>query len=197
MSAKAVAVHHWPRCGNKLEPESGPIVVAIETPRTAIRVTARALVRKAAREIIATLLNRDSDSIPLIASAGIPPRIEGQDGIYLSISHESGLSLLAISVIHPVGVDILESLENPPWKVEIPALAKDYFGAALAEKLTGLDSTIQARNFAQEWTKHEARLKCLSIPLTEWTAQLTAHPHVQISTLDLPTGYYGALATMG
>ena len=194
MGDHGITVHRWPQCGTRPEPDQDLLVVAVDTPPTAIRDTARHLVRTALREILAALLH---GPVTLLSSPGQAPRVAGHSAIHLSVSHEPGLSLLAIHRSGPLGIDLLRLPESPPWQTEITGLAADYLGPAVAARLAGLPAAEQAVGFAEAWTHYEARLKCLGIGLTEWHPAIGEQRAVcQSFILKLPAGFVGALATL-
>lgn len=83
----------------------------------------------------------------------------------VAVSHGEGLSLLAWCAEGCLGIDLVDlaPLEAMP-RDERVALASLYLGEALDEVIP----------LAHAWARHEARLKCLGIGLTEWSADLQA-----------------------
>lgn len=180
------AVQHWPTSFNRTQ---DLLIFAIETPHTPIRHTARQLVRSVLREILG--------EVELISTPGQAIRLAQADStIGISVSHESGLSLLAINFAGPVGIDLLKTPGSPDWESQIPTLANDYLGPTIARQLT--DQPVQERmaNFAQAWTAHEACLKCQGLALAEWSSELDASlAECCAQPLVLPAGYVGAVVT--
>lgn len=198
MSGKAIDVQRWPACGKNVPPVDGLIVVAVDTPLTPIREAARKLVRDAAREILGNFLDCPPASVNVLSQPGQAPRLAGHDDIHLSISHEPGLSLLAINLQGAVGVDLLRITGIPDWQADILVLARDYLTPGTAEKLATISLNRQAVCFAEAWTHHEAHLKYLGQELTEWQPDFAQRfSKCRIIDLHLPRGYYGALATAG
>lgn len=186
MSDCPPAVLHWPA---PFDQAQSLLLVAIDTPCTSVRDTARRLVRGVLREILG---NVELISVPgqaiCLAQADSP--------IGISVSHESGLSLLAVNFSGPVGIDLLRIPDDPDWEGQIPALASDYLGPTLARQLSDLAPQERLAHFAQAWTRHEARLKCQGLPLTEWSSILEASLNeYRARPLALPSGYVGAVAT--
>lgn len=125
-----------------------PQVWALPTPLHASRDTVRAM----ARQAFAALLG-----VPALTNErGAPPRAPGRPALYLSLSHAPGLSLLACHT-RPVGVDV----QARPVRVDASFVAL-YLGVCASD---GVDH-------AGLWTRHEARLKCAGIALTEWSEDL-------------------------
>lgn len=187
MMDRPAAVQRWPA---SFDAEQELLIVAVDTPNTPIRQTARQQVRGVIREILG--------DIELISEPGQPLRFAGQQrALNISVSHENGLSLLAICRSGQVGIDLLQVPENTGWQAEIPVLAIDYLGQKIARQISELPPKEQLVRFAQAWTKHEARLKCRGLGLVEWNSALEKHlSPCQVQTLILPAGYLGAVATL-
>lgn len=162
---------------------------AIDTPPTPIRDQARQRVRRILQEILGdeTLIDKPGQAIRLA-------RPDNQIGI--SVSHETGLSLLAIHFAGPVGIDLLKIPDDPDWAAQIPSLARDYLGPVLVRQISDQPLLQQMTGFAQAWAAHEARLKCQGLALTEWSSSLEASlAGIRVQPLALPAGYVGAIAT--
>lgn len=192
MSPAALAVHRWPDAPARLVAEQNLLLVAVDTPETPIRAAARQRVRQVLREILAPYLACTPAAVPLLSQPGQAPSLAHRPDIGLSISHERGLSLVAIHFAGPVGVDLMRLPDAADWTDEMATLAGDYLGITLA----GHSPAQRLENFTRAWTAHEARMKCLGRALEETNpelqqrlAQRTAHP------LDLPAGFVGYVAT--
>ncbi|NTV69582.1 MAG: hypothetical protein HGA71_05470 [Azonexaceae bacterium] len=187
MRDRPPVVLHWPGIA---DPAQDLIIVAIETPKTTIRDVARQRVRDVLRDILG--------DVELISSPGQPLRLAIRDNPPgISVSHEAGLSLLAIHRGGPVGVDLLRVPNAPNWQSQIAILADDYLGPYVAQQLSVAAQPEQIVQFAQAWTEHEARLKCLGVPLIEWSPHLKARlAPCRAQRLTLPDGYIGAVATL-
>ena len=161
------------------------LLAAVDTPKTANRSAARQLVRQALQQLLAENLDGPQQ---LLEQPGQPLRLAPPHaGIGLSVSHEVGLSLLAIHFAGPVGIDLLGLQQLPSNPEEINRLAHDYLGQSLHTPAS----------LAMAWTQHEAALKCLGKPLQEWQAgQATALAACQIHELALPAAYVGSVATL-
>ena len=180
-------VLHWPSSFDKSQ---DLLIVAVNTKNTSIRESARQLVRTVLREMLG--------DVKLISTPGQPLRLAGQDSQPgISVSHERGLSLLAIHFSGPVGVDLLRIGEPAGWQTEIPTLAVDYLGPEIAQRIARLPPPEQLAQFAQAWTDHEARLKCRGSGLEEWSHALEngLSPY-GVQCLALPAGFVGAVATL-
>lgn len=142
----------------------------VSAPQTTLREGARDLVREALQAHLPTLLS--STQVKLLSEPGQAPRLAApHEGVGISIAHESGLSLVAVHLNGPVGVDLMRVLDMPDALV----VAHAYLGPEVAEALEALPPHEQVQAFAQAWTAHEARLKCLGMPLEEWHEGLDAH----------------------
>lgn len=186
MNVSPLPVLHWPA---PIDQAPELLIVTIDTPNTSVRDTARRLVRGVLREILG--------EVELVSVPGKAIRLAGSDGpIGISVSHENGLSILAVNFSGPVGIDLLRIPDDPDWEAQIPALACDYLGPTLARQLNDLAPEERLANFAHAWTGHEARLKCRGMALTEWSSGLeTSLKECLAHPLALPSGYVGAVAT--
>ncbi|MBA5689214.1 4'-phosphopantetheinyl transferase family protein [Rugamonas apoptosis] len=192
-------VHPWP--GPLPVLTDGCCVIAIAT-NGCTRPEARQLARQALRQVLAGLLAVDASRISLPATPGQPQSIvldaraadtEHADlghaaTLYCSISHETGWSLVAISLNDPVGIDVMAPQDIDDWAV----LARDYLGPQVAQALAACPPAARARALAQAWTAREASLKCRGQQLTEWVnAQTLACRDIPLA---VPAGLAGSLA---
>ncbi|MDP3538040.1 MAG: 4'-phosphopantetheinyl transferase superfamily protein [Azonexus sp.] len=170
-------------------------ILKVKTPETTQRDIARQLVRQAIRTALAKLLAVDEESISLISSPGQPIRLTAPwDHVGISVSHEPGLSLAAINLAGPVGIDLLRV--GVPL-AEIDALARDYLGPTEAIAIASTPLAQRQMAFALAWARLEARLKCLALPLIEWTPALAEQlATCTVTELVVPTGWVAAVATL-
>jgi 4'-phosphopantetheinyl transferase len=194
-AAAPVPVRWWP-AGQDFPPGlPDPVVVGVagQTGRDAARRT----IREALLAALAAASGLPPARIALHAAPGEAPfALLGDDAprrAWLSISHDGALSVAAIGLARPVGIDVTRVVEFPDWQ----AVARDYLGPDIAAQLSSLPSPARPRAFARAWSEREARLKCLGIGLAEWDAgvegQLAA---CRCQALDLPEGYVGWLAVL-
>jgi len=182
--------------GSALAEARGLHLRCIATPETPLRDGARRIVRTALREILVDLLPATRESPALISVPGQPIRLAPPwAAVGLSVSHEPGLSLLAINLDGPVGVDLLRIATLP---ADSDAVTRDYLGPETARALAMLPAGLQRQAFAVAWVRFEARLKCRALELREWTPELAE----QLSTcrfadLVMPAGWAGAVAVPG
>jgi len=141
-----------------------------EVERTLVRQQARA----ALRDLLAQELGCASETIVLNDVRGQPPRALGHEQIGLSISHDQGLSLLALCVGGPVGVDLtlIDRTIDQGERRRTAALFLSPQEAAALDRPAAHEH--QAAAFFHAWVRHEARLKCLGQPLLEWSLALQA-----------------------
>ena len=207
---KSLAVHPWPASrallaasvgnGSGLLRPAGSgatpdlLVISVVTPDSTLREAARAQMRGALREVLSLQLGCAPESIVLKSIPGQPLRIEqpshGQN-IGLSISHEAGLSVVALRRSGPVGVDILRIAPEFDWQI----VACDYLGPQAVRRIAIQPEPEQPLAFAREWTRLEAGLKCLGLALEEWNPALAQRlGSCHLMALDLPSGLCGAVA---
>lgn len=163
-------------------------IVAVNTPNRLNRDVARQRVRQVLREILG--------DEALVSSPGQPIRLARQGSTTgISVSHEAGLSLVAVNYAGRVGVDLMRPLASADWFEQIPVLAHDYLGPEIAQELACHPAEAQMQHFAERWTEHEARLKYLGLGLEEWQPTLAQRLSTcRAEQLVLPGGYVGAVA---
>lgn len=173
---------------------AGLHVLAIRTPASPLRDNARAMIRAALRDKLAALLAVENSRISLISVPGEPIRLAPPwQQIGISVSHDAGLSLAAVNLHGPVGIDLLRLGEPLP---DMAMLARDYLGPTIAARLAAMPASERPLAFAQAWTGLEAGLKCLVLALGEWTAELEAQlATCTLNNLAMPAGWVAAVAT--
>ena len=196
MDNPSLRVHRWPEEGASPVVTGNLLIAAVNSEKAPNRAAARRLVRHALSDILAAHLDCLPADVRLISTPGQALRLDlAGTTIGLSVSHAAGLSLLAIHLTGPVGIDLMPSVSTPDWLKEIPRLAHDYLGPQVAAQLAALPLDEQAASFAAAWTKLEASLKCRGVGLDEWrTAPQEAIHHCQSFSLCLPAGLIGSLA---
>ena len=182
-----------PLTGNALAEAPGLHLRCLKTPETPLRESARRIVRGALRETLANLLPAEGESLALISVPGQPIRLAPPwADVGLSVSHEPGLSLLAINLDGPVGVDLARVAAIP---ADLGTVAGDYLGPNTARALGSSPSGQRQYAFAQAWTRFEARLKCQALELREWSPELAEQlAACCVADLVLPAGWVGAVA---
>lgn len=195
----ALVVHPWPASRVLLAAGSaipaGLVVISVATPNSTLRDAARAQLRGALREVLGLQLGCTPEAVNLLSVPGQALRIElpghGIVSIGLSASHEAGLSVAAIRQGGPVGIDIMRIMPAFDWQ----AVARDYLGPQVLQRIASQPEPDQPQAFAREWTRLEARLKCLGIGLQEWCPALAQRlESCRFIELELPSGLCGAVA---
>lgn len=196
MPDRPLVVPAWTQDEPLPMPRDGLLVFSLSTPFTRNRDLARQQTRAALCEVLAPLLGCPPQEVPLLSALGQPPRLRGRDSrIGLSVSHEAGLSLVAIHLNGAVGVDLLRVAEIPREDDELLLLSAEYLGTETASMLADLPQNACRQAFARTWVALEAGLKCLGRGLTEWSPErqiLLAN--CRIRELALPEGLIGAVA---
>jgi 4'-phosphopantetheinyl transferase len=160
-----VEVYPWPLPeGLKLrEIAADPLVVSVATADSAIRHDARAKIRAALRDVLSLQHAVPAELVELVTQPGQAPYavVRGMK-VHLSISHEPGCSIAALSR-HPAGVDLMRVSAMPDWE----AVMQDYLPPEAAKRIRRQPPDQRERAFALEWTALEAALKCLGMALEE------------------------------
>lgn len=187
MLDRPLEILRWPAAVDKAQ---DLLIVAVDTPETPIREAARRRVRGVLGEILG--------DVGFISVPGQPIRLAGLDStLGISVSHEIGLSLLAIHFSGPVGIDLLKVADSPDWQTEIPILSADYLGPQTAQRIAELAPSARMMQFSHAWTEQEARLKCRGYGLEEWSEALEKElSSCRVRQLALPAGYVGAAVTL-
>jgi len=172
-------------------------VIGIRGPTD--RDQARHAIRAAIVEALAGLSGLPAQRIVLHAEPGEAPwalldapgaQPADRRRAWLAISHDDELSVAAISLHGPVGIDVTLVIDIPDWA----PLARDYLGPQVAAALAALPAPVRPAALARAWSEREARLKYLGRELVEWSADGDAAlAACRCLPLDLPDDYAGAL----
>lgn len=195
MLQQRLSVLEWPNDAGKLIPENGLLVIALRTSPNMQRAEARQLVRVAIQEVLALLLHCDVSEIDLLSQAGQAVKLLNKNhNIGLSISHEVGLSLVAINMHGSIGVDLM-AINSVPDDAELKTLAIEYLGVNVAERILREPIESHKEAFAMAWTEFEASLKAKGEALTECSAARDKKlESLNVCSLALDNGYVGAIA---
>lgn len=188
--APGAAVPSW---RSALPPSAPLFVIAVDTTDTS-RPVARQHIRTALRSVLGELWQCDPAHVTLTTTPGEPVRAQGPHSPTwsLSLSHEAGLSVAAVNRFGPVGVDIVRASAEWDWR----GVALDYLGPDVATDIAAQPLIKHNQAFLQAWARHEAKLKCLSLDLVEWSPPLQSRlVALNVANLDLPTGWLGAIAS--
>jgi 4'-phosphopantetheinyl transferase len=160
------------------------------------REAARLRIRAALTAALAAHVGIDAGRIALHSLQGVAPWAvvaldAGDQRVALSISHDGDISVAAYSFSGAVGIDVMSISPVPDWR----AVARDYLGPVAASKLAAWPDGERDAAFAHAWSEHEARLKCLGLPLSEWCDEhAVALQACRCFPLALPDGYVGYVA---
>ncbi|ALK99702.2 MULTISPECIES: 4'-phosphopantetheinyl transferase superfamily protein [unclassified Massilia] len=206
----AVPVRWWPAAGGAGDGvpggagsrrlvanfDAGDDAVVLGVQGQAERELARGAIRDAIAAELASLSGLAPAQVALYTPAGQVPWAElgypaGPRRAWLAISHDGVLSVAAISLRGPVGIDVSCIVDIPDWE----AVARDYLGPDVTARLAALAPDARPAAFARAWSEREARLKYLGRELVEWSLEgdreLSA---CRCLPLALPEGYAGVLA---
>jgi 4'-phosphopantetheinyl transferase len=169
-----------------LWPGDGVLVIGIAAvlPRAEARQRIRAAVRAAA----ARWQKMDIEAISVESTPGAPSRLllAGRAAA-LSFTHEEGLSLAAVHLHGPIGIDVMRVQDIADWA----NLARDYLGPQVAQELAACPATLRPAALARAWTAREAALKYSGQELAEWQG---ATPACRLQALPVPAPYVASLA---
>lgn len=146
--------------------------------------------RWALRNVLARYLGREPRAIEIgLDEKGKPRLISGADRLEFNLSHSGELALVAVGGSHAVGVDI-ERME--PAR-DLLALAERALRTDAAEAVRDALPDARAEIFYREWTRHEARLKCLGVGL----GGVDPGGNVALADLNPGANYAAAVAAAG
>jgi 4'-phosphopantetheinyl transferase len=121
-----------------------------------------------------------------------------------SLSHTTGIALLAIGTHRIVGVDVQHTTDD----LNFEGITSVWFEEQESRHIATLDGPAQAARFFQLWTRREACAKALGLSVDhELDPPLASHvadpgdqgtgPAMTVRDLDLGAGYAGALCAAG
>lgn len=197
MLVERLTVHSWPLSIAQIEavkPDLDLLVISLAVPKSAKREVARIELRAAVTAFLAALYKLAPSAISIASIAGQPLHVSMPaplPKLFLSFSHQPGLSIAVLDWSAPVGVDLMQVPQDFDWHT----LAKDYLGQAAYKRIASNKAAQQMIAFSHEWTRLEAGLKCLGLGLEEWRFALDLKiQSCQFSDLQLPAGFVGAVA---
>lgn len=145
--------------------------------------------RWALRHVLARYLDEEPAAIRLAAGPEGKPRLErASSPLRFNLSHSGEIALVALSVEHPVGIDVEE--EQP--EREPLALAERALGPEDVAAVREAAAAEQSAVFHRRWARHEARLKCSGVGIFRGPSP-EGEP-VAVGDLDLAPGYAAAVA---
>lgn len=142
-------------------------------------------VRNAARQILGPLLGIAASEVELFDAPKGKPLLRNDSGFHFSISHSRDVSMIALTRVAPIGVDI-EQLRAVP---NAEAILRRFFTDQ--EIGTILSDDNRDLRFIEAWTRAEARVKVRGASV--WEAA-TPDPTTTVRQLHAPDGFAAAVA---
>jgi phosphopantetheinyl transferase len=145
------------------------VVLLNQAPENLDRALSRASLRASVKKFLAQVCAVDNDKIHLHAEAGQAPYAQvEQQRIYLSFSHDQSYAVAAIHRYQNIGIDLLATPIDFDWR----DVARLYLSPVDNQSIADLPDEQQAQRFVVCWAMQEARLKCCSLALQEWSVEL-------------------------
>lgn len=198
VSLPAFAVFDWEaQCLSALDyfSQQSNVVISLSFPQNLQREVARQQLHLAITELLMQAFSCAAEQIRLIRVAGsrLQCFVAGQE-IFISVSHEPGISLAAISQKQLPGIDLMAVKAMDDWQ----DVADIYFPPQQIAALQQAQDDERAVLFAQYWTMMEARFKCAGIAMTEYDEHVQQQMESALKdccsyALALPAGYIGTL----
>lgn len=190
MNGKRRVVDLLPGHSARLHLDTNLLLISMTTDPSASRAQARQGIRAHLRDALVGWLDVKPDSITFISVPGRPPRviIDGEPEPGLSISHETELSLAAVNLQGPVGVDLMKTQDIADWLI----VSKDYLGPTTTCQLLATPDIQRTLAFTKAWCRHEALLKLHGQPLMESAALPVLEGCV--GQIDLPLPWVAMVA---
>lgn len=146
-----------------------------------------AVVRRAAVGILSLLLGVARTDIRILEGEQGKPLLGDDTGLHFSISHSRDISMVAVTGVAPVGVDV-EQLRAVP---NAEAILRRFFSHEELDAVLG-DGQRDLR-FMEAWTRGEARVKARGASI--WEAAVS-EPATTVRQLRAPPGFAAAVAVM-
>lgn len=144
-----------------------------------------ATVRDVTCRILAALLGVPSDRIELHDAPRGKPLLRNDASLHFSISHSHDVSMIAVTRVAPVGVDI-EQMRAVP---NAETILRRFFTHEEIETILTDDN--RDLRFIEAWTRSEARVKVRGASV--WEAA-TPDPNVTVRALRAPDGFAASVA---
>jgi 4'-phosphopantetheinyl transferase len=166
---------------SELDAEIGVGEVRVYTLQTGDREVTRA----ALRQIIARCLSLSTEVIQFEYGPKGKPTLQTDPSLHFSVSHAETVSMIAVTRVAPVGVDV-EKIRSVP---RAEAILRRFFPSEDVESI--LSDGNRDLHFVRAWTRAEATVKVRGASL--WEA---ATPDPSVTTRDLiaPDGYAASVA---
>lgn len=142
-------------------------------------------VRRITQQILAAFMCVGVDEIRIETAEKGKPYLANDRGLHFSVSHSHNVSMIALTRVAAVGVDV-EQVRAVP---NAEAILKRFFAPEqLASILTDDNRDLR---FVEAWTRAEATVKVRGASV--WEAA-TPDPNVSICALSAPDGFAAAVA---
>jgi 4'-phosphopantetheinyl transferase len=144
--------------------------------------------RWALREVLGAYLDEEPAAVRLAVASGGKPLLSGaESALSFNLSHSGDNCLVAVVAGADVGVDLQRIV---PRRDEV-ALARRALSTESAAAVAAAPAAERAAIFCREWTRHEARLKCLGGGLASPPPTVD---RVAVRSVAAPAGYAAAVA---
>ena len=145
----------------------------------------RATVRAVARRMLASLLGIEPDAVELHDTPKGKPLVANDTHLHLSISHSHDVSMIALTRVAAVGVDIEQQRVVP----NAEAILRRFFTHEDIDTILSDDN--RHLRFVEAWTRAEARVKVRGASV--WEAA-TPDANSTVRQLLAPDGFAAAVA---
>ena len=145
----------------------------------------RATVRDTARRILAALLEIAPAAVELFETPKGKPLLRNDPGLHFSISHSHDVSMIAVTQVAAVGVDIEQQRVVP----NAETILRRFFTHEEIDAILSDDN--RDLRFIEAWTRAEARVKVRGASV--WEAA-TPDPDSTVTQLVAPDGFAAAVA---
>lgn len=142
------------------------------------------VIRESTRRILASLLSIQTRDVELFDTPKGKPLLRNDPGLHFSISHSRDVSMIAVTRVAAVGVDI-EQLRAVP---NAETILRRFF--THEEIGTILSDDNRDLRFIEAWTRAEARVKVRGASV--WEAA-TSDPNTTVRQITAPDGFVAAV----
>jgi phosphopantetheinyl transferase len=145
----------------------------------------REATRAATKQLLATFLSLPAEVIQFQYGPKGKPTLLNDPALHFSVSHAETVSMIAVTRVAPVGVDV-EKIRSVP---RAEAILRRFFPSEDLQSILSADD--RDLRFVHAWTRAEATVKVRGASM--WEAA-TPDPSVTVRELIAPDGYAGAVA---
>lgn len=161
-----------------------PLLVAGEVRIYMLDSGDSVVIRESTRRILASMLSIQTGDVELFYTPKGKPLLRNDPGLHFSISHSRDVSMIAVTRVAPVGVDI-EQLRAVP---NAEAILRRFFTHEEIGTILGDDN--RDLRFIEAWTRAEARVKVRGASV--WEAA-TSDPNTTVRQIIAPDGFAAAV----